>query len=94
MLYQVIVMFRVQVSYSLAVGNNTIKINCKSQSGETRTYTITINRQTASANNTGGNNTQTDNQNGTDVNITSGKYSIGTYITGSCSLEQRCQLIL
>mgnify|MGYP002711392948 FL=1 len=67
-------------SYSLAVGNNTIKVNCKSQSGDTRTYTININRQAAPAdnNNSGGNN----NQNNTDVNITSGKYSIGTYITG------------
>lgn len=62
-------------NYSLAVGNNTIKINCKSQSGETRTYTITINRQT-SANNT--NNTAS----GTDVNISSDTYKIGTYITG------------
>ena len=65
-------------SYSLAVGNNTIRVNCKSQSGDTRTYTININRQAASANNAGGNN----NQNNTDVNITSGKYSIGTYIKG------------
>ena len=70
-------------SYSLAVGNNTIKVKCKSQSGDTRTYTININRQAASANNAGGNNNQNNNnQNNTDVNITSGKYSIGTYITG------------
>ena len=70
-------------SYSLAVGNNTIRVNCKSQSGDTRTYTININRQAASANNAGGNNNQNNNNpNNTDVNITSGKYSIGTYITG------------
>ena len=70
-------------SYSLAVGNNTIKVKCKSQSGDTRTYTININRQAASVNNAGGNNNQNNNnQNNTDVNITSGKYSIGTYITG------------
>ena len=29
-------------SYSLTVGNNAFKINCKSQSGDTRTYTINI----------------------------------------------------
>ena len=71
-------------SYSLAVGNNTVKISCKSQSGDTRTYTININRQAAPAgnNNSGGNNQGNNSQNNTEVNITSGKYKIGSYITG------------
>ena len=71
-------------SYSLAVGNNTVKISCKSQSGDTRTYTININRQVAPAgnNNSGGNNQGNNSQNNTEVNITSGKYRIGPYITG------------
>ena len=71
-------------SYSLAVGNNTVKISCKSQSGDTRTYTININRQAAPAanNNSGGNNQGNNSQNNTEVNITSGKYRIGSYITG------------
>ena len=71
-------------SYSLAVGNNTVKISCKSQSGDTRTYTININRQAAPAgnNNSGGNNQGNNSQNNTEVNITSGKYKIGSCITG------------
>lgn len=71
-------------SYSLAVGNNTVKISCKSQSGDTRIYTININRQVAPAgnNNSGGNNQGNNSQNNTEVNITSGKYRIGSYITG------------
>ena len=71
-------------SYSLAVGNNTVKISCKSQSGDTRTYTININRQVAPAgnNNSGGNNQGNNSQNNTEVNITSGQYRIGSYITG------------
>ena len=71
-------------SYSLAVGNNTVKISCKSQSGDTRTYTININRQVVQAvnNNSGGNNQGNNSQNNTEVNITSGKYRIGSYITG------------
>ena len=72
-------------SYSLAVGNNTVKISCKSQSGDTRTYTININRQVAPAgnNNSGGNNNRVITARIIRiVNITSGKYRIGTYITG------------
>lgn len=71
-------------SYSLAVGNNTVKISCKSQSGDTRTYTININRQVVPAgnNNSGGNNQGNNSQNNTEVNITSGQYRIGSYITG------------
>ena len=57
-------------SYSLTVGNNVIKVNCKSQSGDTRTYTININRQASAANNTNNN------------NISSSKYKIDTYVTG------------
>lgn len=34
--------------YNLSVGNNIIKLNCKAKNGEVRTYTITINRQSAS----------------------------------------------
>ena len=46
-----------------------LRVKCKSQSGDTRTYTININRQAASVNNAGGNNNQNNNnQNNTDVN--------------------------
>ncbi len=54
-------------TYNLAVGTNIIKVNCKSQSGETKTYTLTVVRQgTSSANYT----------------LTSGTYTVGSYITG------------
>lgn len=65
-------------SYSLTVGNNAIKINCKSQSGDTRTYTININRQASAANNTNNNN----NIINSSVSISSSKYKIDTYVTG------------
>lgn len=65
-------------SYSLTVGNNAIKINCKSQSGDTRTYTININRQASVANNTNNNN----NIINSSVSISSSKYKIDTYVTG------------
>ena len=65
-------------SYSLTVGNNAIKINCKSQSGDTRTYTININRQASAANNTNNNN----NTINSSVSISSSKYKIDTYVTG------------
>lgn len=54
-------------TYPLVTGNNTIKINCTSQSGDARTYTLTVVRPE---------------QSDIDYNITSGKYSIDTYITG------------
>ena len=71
-------------SYSLAVGNNTVKISCKSQSGDTRTYTINIDRQVAPTgnNNSGANNQGNNSQNNTEVNRASGKCRIGSYITG------------
>lgn len=65
-------------SYSLTVGNNVIKVNCKSQSGDTRTYTININRQASAANNTNNNN----NTINSSVSISSSKYKIDTYVTG------------
>lgn len=38
--------------YELNYGNNTINVNCVSQSGETRTYTITVARQQAAGDDT------------------------------------------
>lgn len=54
-------------TYNLNYGTNIINVNCKSQSGDTRTYTLTIVRQGAG------------NENYT---LTSGTYNIGEYITG------------
>lgn len=54
-------------TYPLVVGDNTIKINCKSQSGDARTYTITVVRPAEST---------------TEYAIASSVYTIGTYITG------------
>lgn len=56
-------------SYNLAVGSNTIKVNCKSKSGDTRIYTITVVRQAADTSNTG-------------TALSSSKYTVGSYITG------------
>lgn len=48
-------------NYSLNYGNNTINVTCISQSGASRTYTITVVReQPAGSENTGGNTTSTD----------------------------------
>lgn len=59
-------------THNLAVGNNTINIYCKSQSGDTRTYTITIIREAGNG------------QSSAELNnkLTSDKYSIGDYVTG------------
>ncbi len=54
-------------TYNLAVGTNTIYVNCKSQSGDTKTYTLTVVRQGASSAN---------------YTLTSSNYVVGTYITG------------
>ena len=54
-------------TYNLNFGTNVINVNCKSISGETRTYTLTVVRQGASA---GG------------YTITSDKYNVGEYISG------------
>lgn len=54
-------------AYSLAIGNNIIKINCKSQSGVVRTYTLTVVRLA-----------EVD----TEYTITSEKYQIGDFVTG------------
>lgn len=56
-------------NYSLAVGNNTINVKCRSQSGDTRTYTINVSRQAAS-------------EAGTEVTLSSKVYKTGDYITG------------
>lgn len=84
-------------TYQLSVGSNTIKVNCKSQSGSTRTYTITISRQAASdtgnkTDNTGGNtgnitdntgnNTGTNTGDTTQYTLSSSSYTIGDYISG------------
>lgn len=61
-------------NYSLNYGNNTINITCISQSGVSRTYTITIARQQGAA----GGNTITI---ADGVTITSA-YPIGTFVTG------------
>lgn len=61
-------------NYSLNYGNNTINITCISQSGDSRTYTITIARQQSSS----GGNTITI---ADGVTITSA-YPVGTFVTG------------
>lgn len=61
-------------SYNLNVGNNTIQVVCKSQSGSARTYTITIYRNSSGT--TGGEIVNTN------AGFTSTVYSVGTYITG------------
>ncbi len=61
-------------NYSLNYGNNTINVTCISQSGDSRTYTITIARQQPAA--TGQTVTPADG-----VTITS-TYPIGDYMTG------------
>lgn len=57
-------------TYTLKVGDNKIKVNCKSQSGNTRTYTINIYRKPSSG------------TSGDNYSWTSAKYDIGTYVTG------------
>ncbi len=59
-------------TYNLAVGTNTIKVYCKSQSGDTKTYTLTIIREAG--------NGQTDAQ--LNSKLTSSVYSIGDYVAG------------
>lgn len=54
-------------SYNLSVGNNTINVTCTSQSGDPRTYTITVVRMGMSTE---------------QYTLTSDKFVIGTYITG------------
>lgn len=61
-------------SYSLNYGNNEIKITCISESGASRTYTLTVARQQPSAS-------------GTPIEVAPGasitsNYPIGTYMTG------------
>lgn len=58
-------------NYNLSVGNNTIKVYCKSQSGDTRTYTINVSRQDSSGGNVS-----------TDYTVSSSKYKVGSSITG------------
>lgn len=68
--------------YNLNVGNNTIKVNCKSQSGATRTYTINVARQQGA---NGGSTPEpgvNGNTAGTNYSVTSSKYKVGTAITG------------
>ena len=54
-------------AYSLVTGNNIVKINCKSQSGSVRTYTLTVVRPAEIL---------------TEYTIVSDKYAIGDFITG------------
>ena len=61
-------------SYNLNVGNNTIQVVCKSQSGSARTYTITIYRNSSGT--TGGEVVNTN------AGLTSTAYSVGTNFTG------------
>ena len=57
-------------TYTLATGDNTIEIHCKSQSGNVRTYTLNIYRKSPET---------TDNE---EYKWTTEKYNIDTYITG------------
>ena len=58
-------------TYDLQVGSNTIKIYCKSESGDTRAYTLTVSRQEPGEEDT------------SSYTWTSEKYNInGTYVTG------------
>ena len=57
---------------NLKVGTNTFSINCKSESGETKTYTLTVVREAAA----------TQPEEPQNYTLTSDKYTIGTYITG------------
>ena len=54
---------------NLNVGNNVVEISCKSQSGDTRKYTINISRLA-------------NGENASDYTISSSKYKLGTAITG------------
>lgn len=54
---------------NLNVGNNVVEISCKSQSGDTRKYTINISRLA-------------NGENASDYTISSSKYKFGTAITG------------
>lgn len=54
-------------AYSLVTGNNIVKVNCKSQSGDVRTYTLTVVRPAEVM---------------TEYTISSDKYVIGDFITG------------
>jgi hypothetical protein len=62
-------------NYNLSVGNNTIKINCKSQKGEVRTYTLLVSRQEAVTEPAAPTVSE-------ETKITSGMYTIGNIITG------------
>ncbi len=57
-------------TYTLKVEDNTIKINCKSESGNTRTYTINIYRKPSEG------------TSGENYSWSSENYDIGDYITG------------
>lgn len=57
---------------NLKVGTNTFSINCKSESGDTKTYTLTVVREAAA----------TQPEEPQNYTLTSDKYTIGTYITG------------
>lgn len=65
-------------TFNLNIGTNTFKINCKSQSGETKTYTLTVVRE---------------NGDSSQYPITSDKYTVGTYITGVNPQTQAADLI-
>lgn len=54
-------------TFQLKEGANQLKVNCKSASGETKTYTLNIFREASG---------------GQSNALTSNKYSIGTYVTG------------
>lgn len=54
-------------AYNLTTGTNLIQVDCISESGDTRTYNITV--------------VKTDSSN-TNYNITSSTYTVGNYITG------------
>lgn len=59
-------------TYSLKEGTNTINVNCKSASGDTKTYTLTVVREASTV----------QPETPQSYTLTSDKYNIGTYITG------------
>ena len=69
-------------TFALNTGNNVFQINCTSESGQTRTYTISIARESSGGNNSGNNGSNPNGNSSSDYSVTSSTYKIGTYVTG------------
>lgn len=65
-------------SYNLKEGANTLTVNCKSQSGDTKAYTLNIFREPSGSQN---------------YTLSSDKYTIGTYITGIAPQTNAADLV-